>query len=237
MKIPPWNRGDRRRKSSGVQIVDGADLTGQEAPTERRVGHEADAESTATIQAALDAVNLRGWSAGPDCRASKAATAWKGRGPYPGSVRPSLFTYGRGHRFALTPDRLWDRLGEIDQFEAWWPWLSDLHVEGTGLTTGTVLHGVVNPPLPYRMRLRIELARCVRPHAIEADVSGDLRGPASLQLHPDQGGTLVEVAWTIEVLHPAMRLVGRIGRPVLQWGQDRVVEMTVAGFRRRIEQE
>jgi hypothetical protein len=32
-----------------------------------------------------------------------------------------------------------------------------------------------------------------------------------------------------------MRLAGRVGRPLLQWGQDRVVDMTVAGFRRRIE--
>jgi hypothetical protein len=32
-----------------------------------------------------------------------------------------------------------------------------------------------------------------------------------------------------------MRLASRVGRPLLQWGHDRVVEMTVAGFRRRIE--
>jgi carbon monoxide dehydrogenase subunit G len=152
-------------------------------------------------------------------------------------VRPSVFTYGRTHWFALPPDQLWDRLEEIDQFEGWWPWLSDLRLEGTGLTTGSVLHGVVNPPLPYRMRLRVELVDCVRPHSIEAKVSGDLSGDASLRLHADGGGTQVEVAWTIEVLHPAMRLAGRIGRPVLQWGQDRVVDMTVAGFRRRIERE
>ncbi len=45
----------------------------------------------------------------------------------------------------------------------------------------------------------------------------------------------MEVAWTMEMRQPAMRLASRIGRPVLQWGHDRVVEMTVAGFRRRIE--
>ena len=150
-------------------------------------------------------------------------------------MRPSLFTYGRSHPFALTPDRLWDRIEEFDQFERWWPWLTDLRIEGSGLTTGTVLHGVVNPPLPYRMRLRIELVKCVRPHSIDATVGGDLSGDAQLRFHPEGGGTSVETAWTIDVRHPAMRLAGRIGRPVLQWGQDRVVHMTVAGFRRRIE--
>jgi carbon monoxide dehydrogenase subunit G len=171
----------------------------------------------------------------PGRRWSVGAAGW--RGPYPGSVRPSVFTYERGHRFALPPDRLWDRIDELDQFERWWPWLTDLRIEGSGLTTGTVLSGVVNPPLPYRMRLRVELVNCVRPHSIDARVSGDLTGDARLRLRPDGRGTLVEAAWTIEVHQPAMRLASRIGRPVLQWGHDRVVDMTVAGFRRRIERE
>ena len=32
-----------------------------------------------------------------------------------------------------------------------------------------------------------------------------------------------------------MRLASRVARPLLQWGHDRVVELTVAGFRRRLE--
>ena len=44
-----------------------------------------------------------------------------------------------------------------------------------------------------------------------------------------------QVAWTVEMRQPAMRLASRFGRPLLQWGHDRVVEMTVAGFRRRID--
>jgi carbon monoxide dehydrogenase subunit G len=149
-------------------------------------------------------------------------------------VRPSVFTYERGHRFALTPDQMWDRIGEFDEFERWWPWLTDLCVQGAGLKAGTVLNGVVNPPLPYRMRLRVELVDCVRPSAIDARVGGDLDGEARLRLRPDHGGTVVEAAWTIDVRQPAMRVAGRIGRPLLQWGQDRVVDMTVAGFRRRL---
>jgi hypothetical protein len=45
----------------------------------------------------------------------------------------------------------------------------------------------------------------------------------------------VEVAWTVEMKQRPMRLASRFGRPLLQWGHDRVVEMTVAGFRRRLE--
>ncbi len=145
-----------------------------------------------------------------------------------------MITYQRGYRFDLAPDRLWDRIEEVDQFERWWPWLSEFRIDGGHLVAGAVLHGVVTPPLPYRMRLRVELLHVERPHAIDATVGGDLIGDARLRLRPDGGGTVADVGWTVEMRQPAMRLASRIGRPVLQWGHDRVVEMTVAGFRRRL---
>jgi hypothetical protein len=85
------------------------------------------------------------------------------------------------------------------------------------------------------MRLRVELIRCVRARAIDARVEGDLTGEATLRLRPDADGTRAEVAWTVEMQQRAMRLASRMAHPVLQWGHDRVVEVTVAGFRRRIE--
>jgi carbon monoxide dehydrogenase subunit G len=150
-------------------------------------------------------------------------------------VPSAVITYQRGYRFELAPDRLWDRIEEVDQFERWWPWLTNFRIEGDGLSTGAVLHGVVTPPLPYRMRLRVELVECQRPRSIDATISGDLLGAARLRLLPVGDGTLAEVWWSVEMRQPAMRLASRIGRPLLQWGHDRVVEMTVASFRRRIE--
>lgn len=64
---------------------------------------------------------------------------------------------------------------------------------------------------------------------------GDLVGDARLRLLREGGGITAEMAWTLEVLLPALRLAGRIGRPPQQWGHDRVVEITIAGFRRRHE--
>lgn len=146
-----------------------------------------------------------------------------------------VITYRRSYRFDLAPDQLWDRIEEFDQFERWWPWLTNFRIEGTGLSAGSVLHGAVTPPLPYRMQLRVELVGCERPHSIDATIGGDLIGDARLRLRPVGDGTTAELAWTVEMVQPAMRLASRIGRPLLQWGHDRVVEMTVAGFRRRIQ--
>jgi carbon monoxide dehydrogenase subunit G len=150
-------------------------------------------------------------------------------------VAAPVIDYRHGFHFDLSPEQLWERIEEVDQFERWWPWLSECELEGGGLTEGSVLHGVVAPPLPYRMRLRVELGECVRPHSIDATVSGDLTGVAALSLRPNEGGTWAEVSWSIEMRQPAMRLASRFGHPLLKWGHDRVVEITVAGFRRRIE--
>ena len=151
------------------------------------------------------------------------------------TVAAPLIVYRHGFHFDLVPEQLWERIEEVDQFERWWPWLSECELEGDGLRPGSVLRGVVAPPLPYRMRLNVELGECVRPHSIDATVSGDLAGVAGLRLRPDEGGTWAEVHWDIEMRQPAMRLASRFGHPLLQWGHDRVVEITVAGFRRRIE--
>lgn len=144
-------------------------------------------------------------------------------------------TYRGEFRFDLAPDRLWEQIEAVDQFEGWWPWLTEFRLEGPGLSAGSVLHGTVSPPLPYRMRIHAELGECPRPEAIDAVITGDLVGDAHLRFRPEDEGTRVEASWTVEMCQPAMRLASRIGRPVLQWGHDRVVEMTVAGFRRRIE--
>jgi hypothetical protein len=124
---------------------------------------------------------------------------------------------------------------EVDQFETWWPWLHEFRLEGGTLKTGSVLHGVVTPPLPYRMRLRVELTYCDPPKEIDAVIHGDLEGVARIDIRPSEGGATAEVAWTVEMMQRPMRLAARFGRPLLQWGHDRVVEITVAGFRRRLE--
>jgi hypothetical protein len=149
-------------------------------------------------------------------------------------VPPAVITYLRDHRFDLAPEVLWERIGDFGSFESWWPWLTDLQVEGVGLTQGTILYGVVTPPLPYRMELRIAFTNVRRPRSIDAAISGDLVGDAHLELRTDGDMTCVQVSWSMEMLQPAMKLANRFARPLLVWGHDRVVDMTVAGFRRGI---
>jgi len=147
-------------------------------------------------------------------------------------VAAPVIEYQDEHTFACTPAELWDAIERFEQFERWWPWLHEFRLTGDGLREGSVLHGVVAPPLPYRMRVRVELTRCLRPTTIDGLVGGDLQGPAHLALHPTASGTRVEAAWTVEMMQAPMRLASRVAHPLLQWGHDRVVDVTVARFRR-----
>lgn len=147
----------------------------------------------------------------------------------------AVISYQREFSFSVPPDQIWAAIEDVEEFERWWPWLEGFHLEGEGLVAGALLSGVVVPPLPYRMRLVVELLACEPPFAIDASVDGDLRGPARLRLRPDGAGAVVEVAWTIEMMQRPMRLASRFAHPLLRWGHDRVVESTVAGFGRRLK--
>jgi hypothetical protein len=84
------------------------------------------------------------------------------------------------------------------------------------------------------MRIEVELVRCEPPRRMDARIRGDLEGVGSLEARPREEGSSVEVAWDVEMMQRPMRLANRMAHPLLQWGHDRVVELTVAGFRRRL---
>jgi hypothetical protein len=153
---------------------------------------------------------------------------------------PFVIDYRGRFSFRAAPEAVWARIMTVDRFERWWGWLSELRVEGVrahngDLQEGCVLRGVVAPPLPYRMRLCVEIERCRPPCSIDATVHGDLEGRAALRLEPQPGGTRADVAWTIEMMQRSMRLAARVANPVLRWGHDKVVDSTVQSFTRVLE--
>jgi len=145
---------------------------------------------------------------------------------------PNLIEYDGTFSFPVSIERLWETVARLDQISSWWGWLHDYSVEGETLEAGTVLHGVVAPPLPYRMTLDVVLGECVPKHSIAAKIHGDLEGAAHLMFSGNERSTSAHATWTIEMMQQPMRLAARFGHPLLRWGHDRVVEATVDGFRR-----
>ena len=107
-------------------------------------------------------------------------------------------------------------------------------MDGDGLQHGTVLHGVVAPPLPYRMRLDVVLDECVPERCLTARVHGDLEGAAAIDFDGDDAVSMAHATWTIEMMQRPMRTADRFAHSLLRWGHDRVVDATVDGVRRRL---
>jgi len=146
-------------------------------------------------------------------------------------MSPSAFGFDRTWAFAVPPDQLWDVVTRTDQFQHWWTWLR--HLDVPAVHTGAVAECVIQAPLPYALRLHIEIERAERPSTIETYVRGDLDGPARLEIEPTTGGSTARLAWELDVCGRALRRVARVARPVMVWAHDRVVATGVEQFRRR----
>lgn len=135
--------------------------------------------------------------------------------------------------FPVSPSQLWAAAEQFELFQVWWGWLGDFRADTAGLVAGNELHGLVVPPVPYRLRVDIRLQRCERPRLVEAAVGGDVHGWAELRLEDAGGGTRASLAWSLQMHSAPLRVAARVAYPLLRWGHDRVVDMAVAGFRQR----
>jgi carbon monoxide dehydrogenase subunit G len=146
-----------------------------------------------------------------------------------------VMDYSGSFTFPVPPQDVWNAIGRLDQFERWWGWLDEFQVDGSGLDCGSVLSGVVSPPVPYRIGVEVHLERCEPCRLIDAFVRGDLEGDAHLRLDPYHGGSLAHVDWSLEMRQAPMRMAALIAYPLLRWGHDRVVDLTVSSFRRQLQ--
>jgi hypothetical protein len=145
-----------------------------------------------------------------------------------------LIEYEGTFTFPVPVAQLWATVLRVDQFPSWWSWLQDFRVEGGRLERGSVLHGIVAPPVPYRMRIDVVVEDWVVEHRIAALVHGDLEGPATVTFEGDGTESRAHAAWSLEMMQRPMRLAARVAHPLLRWGHDRVVDATVDGLRRQL---
>jgi hypothetical protein len=147
------------------------------------------------------------------------------------------FRFDRAWSFAVSPDELWTTLEQTDHYREWWPWLREFHVKGSragdGLVTGAVASLLIQAPLPYQLRCTIHVDEAVTAQKLVTRVSGDLQGPARLELSATPGGTEARLAWTLNVRSALLRPLATVARPALSWAHDRIVERGLAQFEER----
>lgn len=149
---------------------------------------------------------------------------------------PYDVSYRGSHDFAATPERLWQELARVDQFERWWPWMRDVRLDGAALEPGSRISFRVVPPVPFTMRIAVDVIDSNEPEWIEGAVSGDLSGSARLELRPRGAGSVCDVAWDVELADPKVRRIVHVARPVLLWAQRWAVEIALHGFRSHLSE-
>lgn len=144
---------------------------------------------------------------------------------------PFDVSYSGSHRFEASAATVWEQLERVEMFETWWPWMKDVHLEGRALTPGSVISFTVDPPVPYKMDIRVEVSAAQRGQRIEGIVTRDLRGTASLELEPQGPVTVAHVRWDVELANRRIRAGILLARPLLLWAQRWAVEVALRGFR------
>lgn len=141
---------------------------------------------------------------------------------------PATFDYDRRFAFAVSPETFWDTVSQTECYPDWWTWLREF--ESDGLHEGSHTECVIRAPLPYALRVSIDVERTVHPERVETRVSGDLDGPARLEISPTTSGCAARLVWSLELREPWLARLARFTRPVLAWAHDRVIDSGVRRF-------
>jgi hypothetical protein len=143
---------------------------------------------------------------------------------------PDAFEYDRTFDFAVSRETFWATVSRTDSFTEWWSWLRSF--ESEGLHDGSHTSCVIQAPLPYALRVAVDVERALPPERIETRVTGDLEGPARLVITRTDSGCSARLVWVLELREPWLKRIARVARPVLGWAHDRVISSGVRQFER-----
>jgi len=153
-----------------------------------------------------------------------------------------VFSFEQRWRFAPAPEEIWAILARTHEYQRWWGWLRSF--DAPPLAVGSVAHCVIGPPLPYALRLTIEVVELDPGRRVCTRVGGDLEGTAQMSIAPDASaptarpgsgvpGSAVSLSWEVALRRPLLVALARIARPVLEWGHDWVVATGARQFEAR----
>jgi carbon monoxide dehydrogenase subunit G len=149
---------------------------------------------------------------------------------------PGIYAAELTRRVAVDPADVWAALADTTAYRTWWPWLQDFEADG-GLATGATWRAGIRAPMPYVVAFTLDL-RAVDSDArtVDADVSGDVTGSASIGVDGDGEGARLRATWHLTPARSFLRLLDATARPLAKWGHDTVMRRSVDAFVRAVEQ-
>ena len=143
----------------------------------------------------------------------------------------SPFHFARTWELDVPPHQFWATIARTDEYRSWWPWLREFQADGFG--AGAHWNAVIQSPLPYALRVQLQLDEVVEGRRLAADVTGDIEGWAVLDLAPAATGSAVDVEWDMRPRSRAMQAAAVLARPLLRWSHEWVLARGLDQFRQR----
>lgn len=126
---------------------------------------------------------------------------------------------------------VWRALESVWEYQRWWPWLR--HFDARALAGGERWVARIRVPLPWALRFELDLRHVSAPEHVEASLSGDIEGTASITVACDGAGSTIRLQSALAPRHRLLRAVNRWAPPVSRFVHDRVVDDAFRQFAER----
>lgn len=129
------------------------------------------------------------------------------------------------------PDVVWRALEAVEEYRRWWPWLR--RFDARALATGERWSARIRVALPFALRFSLDLRSVSTAERVDAVLTGDIVGTASISVAPDGAGSTIRLQSGLAPRHRLLRLVNRCVPSVSRVVHDRVVDSAFRQFAER----
>jgi mannose-6-phosphate isomerase-like protein (cupin superfamily)/uncharacterized protein YndB with AHSA1/START domain len=132
---------------------------------------------------------------------------------------------------AAPPEAVFDALADARSYPQWWrPVYIDVEADDGPPAVGKVTRQHFKGRLPYHLHTRTTTVRLERPHMIQGETEGDLRGTGIWTLTPTDTGTHVRFDWRVHADRRLLRLLTPLLRPALRWNHNWAIARAIEGL-------
>ncbi len=146
--------------------------------------------------------------------------------------RDCVFEFERTWDLPVAAERLWSTVAVPRRYCQWWSWLE--RFDGDEFCAGADIPLVIKSPLWYRLNTVLHVDAIEPGRWMDATIRGDLAGPASLVIRDTKQGSQAGIAWSLTLQRRDLRAVARVGRGVLIWAHQQIVDSALADFEERV---
>jgi uncharacterized protein YndB with AHSA1/START domain/quercetin dioxygenase-like cupin family protein len=131
---------------------------------------------------------------------------------------------------AAPPEAVFDAISDARTYPTWWsPVYIDVDAVGEAVL-GKTSRQHFKGRLPYHLHTESTIVRLERPHVVEADVVGDLRGHGKWTLTPTERGTHVRFDWEVFADKKLLRILTPLLKPAFRWNHNWAIARAMEGL-------